>query len=440
MNRNGIRFFSLLFVWFAFSLQAAEFERVSRSMKFFRNYIDFMNEPEIKTDAGPAVIYDMMFMSIQEEAQREGDDALTLSYVKNQIKLERFAKSVYKKEVTGIDRRFSKPKDRQSALKDAELRKAKLRNIDKIVFASIGSSSTQIYWKDKQRDTQTRFYNFGTNPSKNPETDEGAFNLLIATLSRLKRPVIFFNSVAFAVPEGIEVEPYHICNLYDDIRFKIQKTEKDGSIVDDYTGIMVNKLIDKITALNKFDAYVLKTENKAEKFHNKWTNSLAKQFFSKDQIGLMVDNGGSGFSVREVAGQELNEKIDYVEEYWGKGKDQFQQKDIVAEYAKGSAVTFVPTDPSPGPEAKLVHPILINNRKLMRDTVNRWRAENMERIKDQKELKVIVRQTGQLRELFFKYLQMLQELRAGERKEKPAAEKAIKTNIASTSTTAIHVQ
>jgi hypothetical protein len=395
MNKQKIRLsFLLLGLLFAFTVKAVDLSQVGRSVKAFKTYMSYMNEPvsidEIQFE------FIMNFLSNDAEAFGEAHDAFKLNLEANKAKLKKFAKNVYFKEIKAINNAKNHANYSQ-AMKDAFTRYENLKEIDRIVFGSIGSSSTQVYWlQDGKR--KYRFYAFGTTDSPNRVA---LVKQMLSDLSRIKtqRPVIFFNAIAFVNPDlkDKKVAPYFVCDLNNPhAKFLEQKLDKDGNVVlknnqpeVDNIGVFGNYLAGKVRE-SGLQAYILKTADKTDKFSNKWTNSVAKKLFAKDEIGLIIDNGGSGFSVREVVNQNVNtEGKDLVEILKEKDWDQFKnQKDIVADFMKGPAEGYI-------------NPTLRQNKVKMVEVITLWVRKNRDRLGNIKKIRVVMLQTGQLRELFF---------------------------------------
>lgn len=414
MNKQKIRLsFLLLGLLFSFAVKAVDLATVTRSMNAFKTYTSYMNNAE--NVAGVEVEFIMSFLSNKQEADGEAHDAFDLNILANKEKLKKFAGHVYLKEMKSINE-IKNQKVYLREMQAANARYRELKQIDRVVFASIGSSSTQFYYlKDGKR--VSHFLPLGSTDSKG-RADK--VDSMLAVLNKLKRPVIFFNAIAFVNPKtDKKLKGYHICDLNNPhLTFLEQKLTKDGkvSMKDgqpevDSGGVLANMLAERIRRDNKFAAYIFKTANKADKFSNKWTNSKAKEFFGEDEVGLMCDNGGSGFSLREVNKQKIDtEGTDLVEILKAKDWDQFKnQKDIVAYYAAG------PED------ANIIHETLYGNKGKMKEVIALWIEKNRDKIKNNK-LKVVLFQTGQLRELFFNNAEFLKNV-DGESKDEGRAKK-----------------
>lgn len=419
MNKQKIRLsFLLLGLLCSFAVKAVDLATVTRSMNAFKTYTSYMNATE--SIAGVDVEFIMSFLSNKQEADGEAHDAFSLNIKGNKEKLDQFAKNIWNKEVKTILNLVSthriKQKDMYKELAAARVRYKNLNNISNVVFASIGTSSTQFYYlEDGER--VSHFLPLGTTDSKDRDKK---VDKMIEKLNELKRPVIFFNAIAFVNPRtDKKLKGYHICHLNNPhLTFMEQKLGKDGkvSLKDgqpevDSGGILANMMVERIRRDNRFPAYIFKTANKAHKFSNKWTNSKAKEFFGVDEVGLMCDNGGGGFSLREVNKQKIDtEGTDLVETLKGKDWDQYKnQKDIVAYYAAG------PED------ANVIHETLFGNKAKMKEVIGLWIEKNRDRIKNNK-LKVVLFQTGQLRELYFNNVEFLKNV-DGESKDEGRAKK-----------------
>lgn len=350
-------------------------------------YLDRYNKTTAITSGGGgrSLTVDLAFLPHSKEALYEAKDFFNNSWRQNQAKLEKLSK---------------------------ETKVAGFANQEGFIAVSIGSSSTQCYYMENGQ-VKTLQYLFGTNPSA---TKAVLIEKMTQDLKALKRPVVFFNSISFAEP----VQNAGPARTTDSISlknslFKTTKLNKDGTILDDSAGITANQIAQKLAALNVEDAFIFKPLD-GSKFVNKWTNALALESANipKKGIGLIGDIGGGGMSGKLFLDGKFYDKPNLVLAYLGegsKGDEYYDQADIVKHYTDGKGGVHKTLIQNMDKLLASVKDFIVSGR--LKDAsktpqeVLEWIEKNQNVIKNQKNFYFLIRQTGQLRELYEKMMEEL---------------------------------
>lgn len=352
----------------------SELDLANKTVAALDHWMSVLGEPmSIKKDNNTInAKVQAAFLSIDDEAASEGDDFFFGSW-------EDF--NVGGKTVNGNRVRL------ENSLAKTD---AAFKDKTKFTVASVGSSSTQIY--HVKADGALEYFGFyaGTTPSADRDA---LIKDMTDKIIAIGKPVVFINSIAFARPEDGATGDEWSTKLDDKAKFHVKKKDSED---DDTAGIVANMLVTNLKGFDK-GAYLWKKTDKADKLINKWTMGMAKNdtLFKDDDIGFIVDFGGGGLSTKAVIKNNFDDTVSWSKE---KPKDQkdksedYTQAPVVAEYKKG-------------PDAAYVNDVLKGQREKIQNGLQRWADDvgNKDALdKLQKDFPVVIFQTGQLRELYFK--------------------------------------
>lgn len=268
---------------------------------------------------------------------------------------------------------------------------------EKFLAMSVGSSSTQGYYMENGV-AKGFGYLFGTTPITDAEQlkeKEKRINKMVDDIVKLGRPVVFIGSLGFAYEEGY-VPPQKDT---PEAAAEFHPNPMDGSkkFVSDKAGDLANLLVAKFKEKQFKKAYVLKA-GKATKLQNKWTRTLVKESaaFANGKRGFVGDIGGNGFSVKFV--NELGVFVDAenLVKMAGKSDDFLDQESVVKAY-------------STEPEKTGIHQTLTGIKKTIFEGIQYWmdQATNKAQFDAATEFPAEFRQTGMLRELYFKMKEII---------------------------------
>lgn len=259
----------------------------------------------------------------------------------------------------------------------------------------------------------SNYYNYGTDSIYRNKLQD-----ILKEVQLLGKTAIFVGAVGFA-KKPAEDQPRTLVNLSEGrelLDLNVGKTYEQISN-NEKTASELQKNIQQMKINNAF--LYLSPSRKEDKLSASWPKRIAKSMPDlSDKIWFLVNYGGKSFSVKVVFGDKFDDSQNLVESFFGKGKDNWNQYPAYSTYLYWGgpmSASWYPTD-------------LKNNYEKIFGSIEKYinqNLENNEQLRNQESYPVVIRQTGFLRDEYFKEIaEKLKSIPVGEIKENLSREQA----------------
>lgn len=338
---------------------------------------------------GKQLKLDFDFLAHSQESKMEGEDLFKHNWKNNISRLAAFSK----------------------------LAQSDFNDPNSFLAVSIGSSSTQGYHFNNGAVENFEFY-LGTDDFKDAASvtaeTKMILNNMLDKVESINKKTVFLNSISFASldksyhGETPEVDAISLTTDYANTN-RLAKFFGEGR--DAPTAILANALVEGLLRrVNPYEAFIHRFSpgplSKKVKLLNKWTNTLVQSEFKEDEFGVVCDIGGGSYSAKWVEKKEFDDSKNLVETHFKKNKDdksfdkffvvkdgkdvEVKQEDVLKHYVKTPGQT---------------HEALVNSMDRIIDTAKKeilaQFRKDPAKFANLKEFKVLIRQSGKLRKLYF---------------------------------------
>lgn len=267
------------------------------------------------------------------------------------------------------------------------------------IWVGIGRRYSTIFYMKKNAVGSLQF-RFGIDV-KNEFEMESMFQSLFSLENGFdpKVPIIFMDAVSYAKPiKGAVGNEYVFTNLKGDVDYDTAD-EQAGK-----AGLMAQKIKAAMDRFNLKGA-IYHIGSKKEKVLNKWPNHIVQTYpeFEEGQLGFIADIGTT-YSVKvanaKFIGQDQPNQVDdntnLITEFFGAGSDKYDYHALVEYYRKN-------------PDPNVVNPIMDKIFDNIAESVKKWLEANAanKKVKEQDVFYLIIRATGELRELYYDSLEKI---------------------------------